>query len=115
MTGTNSGDVGQQGVLLTLGSPYVAPTPLTPATREEAAAEITDLDISEIVVGPEFPTVPIWSPHGQALAVVWVEWLLGQAPQQSHDAYISYIWKNLPTASDIASGHVRQMPGLPPP
>ena len=63
------------------------------------------------MVDPESPTSPPWSPEGQAQAVVWIEWLLGQAPQQSKDTYISYVWKDLPPVSDIASGHVGTVPG----
>jgi hypothetical protein len=115
MTGTNSGDVQHQGVLLTLGDPYGPVTPTTPGLRIQAAQEIQQLHISEIVVGPESPTSPGWTPQGQAQAVVWVEWLLGQQPLQSHDTYISYVWKDLPPVSAIAAGHVPQVPGAPAP
>jgi hypothetical protein len=111
MTGTNQGDVGALGLMLTLSQPGELLPPLTPATRAEAANEITALDVKEIVIGPESPQVPTWSPDGQAQLVVWLEWLLGQAPLQSHDNYISYIWKDLPPASDIASGNVGTVPG----
>jgi hypothetical protein len=111
MTGTNQGDVGALGLLLSLSQPGALLPPLTPQTRAEAANEITALDIKEIVIGPESPQVPTWSPDGQAQLVVWLEWLLGQAPLQSHDNYISYIWKDLPSASDIASGKVGTVPG----
>jgi hypothetical protein len=43
--------------------------------------------------------------------VAWVGWLVGQAPQQSTDPYISYVWKHLPSANDIASGHVGTFSG----
>jgi hypothetical protein len=111
MTGTNQGDVGALGLLLSLSQPGALLPPLTPATRAEAANEITALDIKEIVVGPESPQVPTWSPDGQAQIVVWLEWLLGQAPLQSHDNYITYIWKDLPPVDDIASGNVGTVPG----
>jgi hypothetical protein len=111
MTGTNQGDVGALGLLLSLSQPGALLPPLTPATRADAANEITALDIKEIVVGPESPQVPTWSPDGQAQLVVWLEWLLGQAPLQSHDNYITYIWKDLPPADDIASGNVGAVPG----
>jgi hypothetical protein len=111
MTGTNSGDVGNQGLLLTLGDPGQGPLPTTSAVRAEAAREIRKLDIAEIVVGPEWPTVPGWTPHGQAEAVAWVAWLLGQAPQQSDDPYITYVWKDLPPVGDIASGRLGAAPG----
>ena len=111
MTGTNQGDVGALGLMLGLAQPGALLPPLTPQTRAEAANEITALDIKEIVVGPESPQVPTWSPDGQAQLVVWLEWLLGQAPLQSHDNYITYIWKDLPPASDIASGKVGTVPG----
>jgi hypothetical protein len=111
MTGTNQGDVGVLGLLLGLSQPGALLPPLSPATRAEAANEITALDIKEIVVGPESPQVPTWSPDGQAQLVVWLEWLLGQAPLQSHDNYITYIWKDLPPAGDIASGNVGTVPG----
>ncbi|HUC13133.1 MAG TPA: hypothetical protein VMS00_01655 [Acidimicrobiales bacterium] len=111
MTGTNQGDVGALGLMLSLAQPGALLPPLTPATRADAANEITALDVKEIVVGPESPQVPTWSPDGQAQLVVWLEWLLGQAPVQSRDNYISYIWKDLPPASDIASGKVGTVPG----
>jgi hypothetical protein len=79
---------------------------LTPAVRAEAAADIQALNIKEIVVAPESPAVPTWTPQGQAEVVVWVQALLGQDPEQSLDPYITYVWKHLPPVSDIASGHV---------
>ena len=59
MTGTNSGDVKLQGVLLTLANPSLAMPPPAPAIRAEAAQEIQTLDIKEIVVAPESPRSPI--------------------------------------------------------
>lgn len=115
MTGTNSGDVQGQGVLLKLGDPYAPPEPLTAALRVQAAQEIAQLHISEIVVAPEFPTSPVEVPQQQAQQVIWIDWLLGQYPVPSHDQFLSYVWKNLPPASDIAAGHVPQLPKLPPP
>ncbi|MGH9106844.1 MAG: hypothetical protein ACRDZX_13635, partial [Acidimicrobiales bacterium] len=114
MTGTNSADVKSRGVLLTLGKPGQPMLAYTPQLRAEAAQEIRQLHISEIVVGPEAPTFPTWSPQGQAEAVVWLEWLLGQVPRQSHDAHISYIWQHLPPVVDIASGNVGKVPGAGP-
>lgn len=112
MTGTNSAFRQSAPLLFTIGDPaQVNPPPVSAAARAEAAREIAQYDIREIVVDPESPTVPAWYPEGQAQAVVWVEWLLGQAPQQSRDPYISYVWKNLPPVGDIASGHVGTVPG----
>jgi hypothetical protein len=111
MTGTNSAYRTNPGVLFAIGDPAQAMALPSPAARQEAAREIAELDIKEIIVDPESPTVPQWSPEGQAQAVVWVEWLLGQAPLQSHDDYISYIWKDLPPVADIASGHVGYVKG----
>jgi len=111
MTGSNPGDIGLQNVMLTAGTPGTAMPPMTPATRAAAASFIQSQDIVEIVVSPESPTVPVWTPQGQAELVVWVEWLTGQRPLQSHDPYISYIWKDLPPATDIASGRVGTVPG----
>jgi hypothetical protein len=111
MTGTNAGDVGSLRLMLSLSQPGALLPPLSAATRAQAAGDIAALDIKEIVVGPEAPQVPTWSPDGQAQLVVWLEWLLGQAPLQSHDNYITYIWKDLPPVSDIASGHVGTVPG----
>ena len=112
MTGTNSAFRQNEGLLFRIGDPAVpGPPPVTATARQEAAAEIRQYDITEIVVDPESPTSPPWSPEGQAQAVVWIEWLLGQAPQQSKDTYISYVWKDLPPVSDIASGHVGTVPG----
>jgi hypothetical protein len=82
---------------------------ITPAVRAEAAADIQALHVTEILVPPESPAVPVWAPQGQAEMVVWVQQLLGQEPQQSLDPYISYVWKHLPPASDIASGHVAKV------
>ena len=79
---------------------------ITPAVRAQAAADLSSLDVSEIVVPPESPATPLWTPQGQAEMVVWVQQLLGQDPEQSLDPYITYIWKHLPPISDIASGHV---------
>ncbi len=106
MTGTNGGDVGRMRFLLRLGSPGDPVPALTPQVRAEAAADIQALQIKEIVVGPESPSVPPWTPQGQAEVVVWVQQLLGQEPQQSLDPNITYIWKHLPPVGDIASGHV---------
>jgi hypothetical protein len=89
-----------------VGNPGLTMPPITPAVRREAAQEITSLDITEIVVGPENPASPPWTPQGQAQLVAWVGALLGQAPAQSDDRYISYVWAHLPSASDVASGHV---------
>jgi hypothetical protein len=109
MTGTNSADLSLTGVLLNLGQPGQALLPTTLAERAQAAEEIRRLHIKEIVVGPEWPAVPPWTPQGQAEAVSWVTWLVGKAPEQSKDPYIAYIWKDLPPASDIASGNVPAM------
>jgi hypothetical protein len=106
MTGTNQGDIGQLRLMLSLAQPGVPLPPLTAQTRAEAAGDIAALDVQEIVVGPESPQSPNWSPKGQAELVSWLEWLLGQAPLQSHDAFISYVWKDLPPVIDIASGRV---------
>ncbi len=43
--------------------------------------------------------------------MAWVEWLLGQAPRQSRDLAVSYVWADLPPASAIASGKVATVPG----
>jgi hypothetical protein len=106
MTGTNSGDKKRLRMLLSVGDPGDAMPALTPAVRQAAATDIESLGITEIVVPPESPAVPDWTPQGQAQVVVWVMALLGQAPQQSLDPYISYVWRDLPPVSDIASGHV---------
>jgi hypothetical protein len=111
MTGTNSAYRKSLGVLFTLGEPGQPELPTTVALREQAAQEIEQYGIKEILVDPESPTSPPWEPQGQAEAVVWIEWLLGQAPQQSTDQYISYVWKDLPPVSDIASGHVGTVKG----
>jgi len=111
-TGTNSGDLKDPPLLLTLGSPYAAVPPKTPAMRAEAAEELQQLHVQEIVVAPEWPSVPVWTPQGQAETVVWVEWLLGQVPVQSHDVYKAYVWQHLPPVSSIAEGKVAQVPGV---
>jgi hypothetical protein len=109
MTGTNSGDISRLHLLLTVGNPGAPMPAITPAVRAEAAADIQALHVTEILVPPESPAVPVWAPQGQAEMVVWVQQLLGQEPQQSLDPYISYVWKHLPPASDIASGHVAKV------
>jgi hypothetical protein len=111
MTGTNQGDRGALRLMLSLDNPGTPLPPLTAQTRADAAGDIATLDIKEIVIGPEFPQSPNWSPKSQAKLVAWVEWLVGQTPLQSHDAFISYIWKDLPPTIDIASGHVGTVPG----
>ena len=104
MTGTNSAVVGHLNMLVGLGRPGQPMLPTTPAARARAAGLLRRLHVSEIVVGPEWPAVPGWSPQGQANAVAWVQWLLGTKPVQSQDPYISYIWRSLPPNSEIASG-----------
>jgi len=106
MTGTNSTFRQNLGVLRTLGDAGQPVPPLNAATRAQVARELQQFDIKEIVVGPEFPTEPYLAPQGQAELVAWVQALLGQAPLQSHDPYISYVWKDLPPTSAIASGEV---------
>jgi hypothetical protein len=111
MTGTNPGDVGQQNVMLTAGTPGTALPPLTPEVREEASIFLQDLDVQEIVVVPESPASPPWSPTGQAGLVNWVTGLTGEQPTQSDDPFRSYIWKHLPKPADIASGNVGKATG----
>src|SRR5579875_2847839 len=106
MTGTNPGDVGQQNVMLTAGTPGTALPPLTPEVREEASLFLQDLDVQEIVVVPEAPSSPPWSPAGQAGLVNWVTALTGQQPVQSYDPFRSYVWDHLPPPPAIASGAV---------
>lgn len=117
MTGTNQGDVGQQNVMLSaanLLAPGAPVPPITPEVREEASLFIQHLDVQEIVVAPEAPSQPLFSPNEQAQLVNWVVQLTGQEPLQSCDPYRSYIWKHLPPSSDIASGHVPAAPPPPP-
>jgi len=110
LTGTNAGDVARRGVLLTLSNPSF-PMPLeTPATRAEAAHEVTTLDIHEVIVAPQSPAVPSWGHPQQAQAVAWLEWLLGQAPERGPGPYPDFIWKTLPPIGDIASGQVGAVP-----
>jgi hypothetical protein len=111
MTGTNPGDVGQQNVMLTAGTPGTPLPPLTPEVREEASIFLQDLDVQEIVVVPETPSSPPWSPAGQAGLVNWVTGLTGQQPTQSYDPFRSYVWKHLPPPADIASGNVGKAAG----
>ena len=111
MTGSSRAASGPSTELFNLGSTNVALPPLTLATRRTVAGQMQSLGVSEVVVAPESPAVPTWAPDGQAKLVVWVEWLLGQAPVQSPGPYISYSWKHLPSFADIASGHVGTVPG----
>jgi hypothetical protein len=113
MAGTNSGDVGKQRLMLTIGQPGQALPALTPAVRAQAAADLKALDVKEIIVVPEFPYsgVPPFYPAEQAQLIAWLEGLLGQVPVNSHDAFFTYVWKNLPPNQDIATGHVAYVPG----
>jgi len=114
MTGTNSGDVQNVPVLFRIANQLMPMPAQTAADRTAAAAQIQQLHISEIVVAPEFPTSPPWTPPGQAQAVAWVTWLLGEQPLQSKDPYITYVWKDLPPQSEIASGDFATTgPGAP--
>jgi len=111
LTGTNAGDVTRTGALLALSDPSLAMPLETPATRAEAAQEISDLDIRELVVAPQSPAVPSWGDPQQAQAVAWLEWLLGQAPQRGTGSYPDFVWRDLPPVGDIASGRVGTVPG----
>ncbi|MGH9105272.1 MAG: hypothetical protein ACRDZX_05440 [Acidimicrobiales bacterium] len=111
MTGTNLGDVKGEGMLLNLGKPGQALLPRTSAARAKAAREIARLGIKEIIVGPEYPAVPGWTPQGQANAVAWVGWLVGRPPQQVQGPFFSYVWDHLPPVGAIASGKVGPAPG----
>jgi hypothetical protein len=110
MTGT-SRDGKDHGVLFTAGSPSMPKPPVTAAVRLEAAQEIQGLGVKEIVVGPQSPAQPLWTYQDQAELVAWVEWLLGRAPAQSHEIYITYVWDNIPPPRDIASDDVGRVPG----
>ena len=111
MTGTNRAAGKHHGVLFSAGSPSLRQPPRTPAVREQAAQEIGALGIKEIVVGPQSPAQPLWSYQDQAALVAWVQWLVGQAPRQSHDLYISYVWDDLPPPSAIAAGRFARVRG----
>ncbi|HTW06338.1 MAG TPA: hypothetical protein VME46_02445 [Acidimicrobiales bacterium] len=110
LTGTNAGDVTRTGALLALSDPALAMPLETPAARAEAAQEISDLDIREVVVAPQSPAVPSWGRPQQAQAVAWVEWLLGQAPEQGTGPYPDFVWKDLPPVGEIASGRAGTVP-----
>jgi hypothetical protein len=113
MTGTNPFDIGHLRLMLTVGQPGQPLPTLTPAVRAEAAEDIKALDIQEIIVSPEYPFsgIPAFTQNDQAQLVAWLEGLLGQVPDESHDPYVTYVWKNLPPQSDIASGHVASVKG----
>jgi hypothetical protein len=113
MTGTNGGDIGQLRLMLSLGQPGAKLPALTQAVRGQAARDIEALQIKEIVVAPEYPYsgAGAWSSNDQAQLIRWLEGLLGQVPVTSHDAYVTYVWKNLPPIGDIASGHVAYVKG----
>jgi hypothetical protein len=113
MTGTNPGDLGQLPLILTIGRPGLNLPALTPGVRYDMAQEMKALDVSEIIVTPEYPYsgLPRWTPKEQAQLIAWLEGLLGQAPSQSHDPYITYVWWHLPPLSAIASGQVPSVPG----
>ncbi len=86
MTGTSRAKGQGHGILFKVGSPSMPSPPRTPAARQEAAQEIRELDVKEIVVSPQSPAQPLWSYQDQAQLVDWVEWLVGQAPAQSHES-----------------------------
>jgi len=112
MTGTNRRGHQNQGALFKAGSPSLPDPPRTAAARQAAAQEIQSLGIDEIVVGPQSPAQPLRTMTDEAQLVAWVKWLLlGQAPRQSRDDAISYVWANLPPAGDIASGKVAAVTG----
>jgi hypothetical protein len=113
MTGTNKGDVGHQRLMISVGEPQQRLPVLTRAVRAQAAADLKALDVKEIIVDPEYPYSgqPSWGPYGQARLVAWLEGLLGQVPVHGHDAFFTYVWKDLPPNRDIATGHVAYVPG----
>ncbi len=111
MTGTSRGKGRDHGILFTAGSRSMPEPPVTPAVRHQAALEIQALGITEIMVSPQSPAQPLWSYQDQARLVAWVEWLVGQAPRQSHEIYITYVWDDLPPAPAIAAGEVGRVPG----
>jgi hypothetical protein len=116
MTGTNRRGHQNHGALFKAGSPSLPDPPRSAAARQEAAQEIRSLGIDEIVVGPQSPAQPLRTMSDEAQLVAWVEWLLlGQAPRQSRDDAISYVWANLPPAAEIASGKVATVTGGAPP
>ena len=101
MTGTNSGDVAHRPMLLSIGGPGQPLPALTPPVRAEAAGEIVTLGVTEIVVVPSLPTVPIMTLTEQARLVAWVTALLGQKPSQNG---ATFLWAHLPTPASIATG-----------
>jgi hypothetical protein len=101
MTGSNSGDVGRQSLLLSVGQSGFPLPALTPPVREEAAGDIVRLGITEIVVAPASPSQPMMTPTGQAQLVTWVTNLLGQKPAQNGD---TFLWAHLPSPGSIAAG-----------
>jgi hypothetical protein len=112
MTGTNRRSHQNKGALFKAGSPSMPNPPRSAAARQEAAQEIHSLGIDEIVVGPQSPAQPLRTLSEEAQLVAWVEWLLlGQAPRQSHDDSISYVWANLPPVGNIATGKLADVTG----
>ena len=101
MTGTNSGDIGPQPMLLSVGGPGQPLPALTPPVRAEAAGEIVTLGLSEIVVAPSTPAVPIMTAAEETRLVAWVTALLGQKPAQSGT---TFLWAHLPSPASIATG-----------
>ena len=80
MTGTSRAQGQVNGILFRAGSPSMRQPPMTAAARQEAAQEIRDLDVQEIVVGPQSPAQPLWTYQDQAQLVSWVDWLVGHDP-----------------------------------
>jgi hypothetical protein len=105
MTGTNGGFAKGNNVLFKLGDPAVPLPALNAATRSQAAMEIREYGIKEVIVTPQSPAVPNWSWADQGAVAKWLAELLGEAPEQTPEVYHSYVWKSLPSISSIASGN----------
>jgi hypothetical protein len=108
-TGTNSYDIKAPPLLVAAGNPKHPGSlpPITPSVRAEAAAELQQLGVTEIVVAPWYPAVPVMTAAQQADLVAWLTQLLGQPPVQDGAApsrFAVFLWADLPSPASIAAG-----------
>lgn len=79
------------------------PPAITPQIRQKFATVLQADHVSEVIVTPENPASPTWSPPGQAQLVVWLEAMLGGPPAQYREMYFAYSWK-VPPYHEVATG-----------
>jgi hypothetical protein len=85
----------------------IAPRPLVEGTGTLPAVQSVSPGCE--LPGPKSSNTEVWS--WLVVSRRTAPWLLGQAPRQSHEIYITYVWDNLPPPNGIASGKVGRVPG----